>query len=189
MLESFFFCVSMWMCNVRMNAMVPGARLSKVPKLLGRITGGIILFVSSKWRRLLNFFFPLQHMNDQLYLISRLEFYKWLFGPKKVFGSSPQMEPARFAVRLWELQIFPIVRIGLFVGFRHQNEIDSWFDATLVLNSKCKALGRALIHTPTIEDSWYSESMSQTITEPKSSSSKWSSQAYWDTLWRLNGEA
>ena len=30
----------------------PGACFSKVPKLFGRISGGLILFVSSKWRRL-----------------------------------------------------------------------------------------------------------------------------------------
>ena len=44
----------------------PGVRFSKVPKLLGRISGNIILFVSSKRKRLeaqdiLTLFFPLQH--------------------------------------------------------------------------------------------------------------------------------
>ena len=33
-------------------ASIPGARFSKVPKLFGRISDDLILFVSSKWRRL-----------------------------------------------------------------------------------------------------------------------------------------
>ena len=34
------------------HSLGPGARFSKVPKLFGRISGDLNLFVSSKWRRL-----------------------------------------------------------------------------------------------------------------------------------------
>ena len=74
----------------------PGARFSKVPKVFGPISGDIILFVSSKRRRLeaRNFaviftFIPFTtYEKGQLYRISGSEFYEWLFGPEKFAGLS-----------------------------------------------------------------------------------------------------
>ena len=72
-----------------------GARFSKVPRLFGRISGDIILFVSSKRRRLearniavILIFIPFTTYKKQLYRISRSEFYKCLFGPEKFEGLS-----------------------------------------------------------------------------------------------------
>mgnify|MGYP000724819113 CR=1 FL=1 len=72
-----------------------GACFSKVPKLLGLISGDIIPFVSAQRRRFeaRNFavfiFIPFTtYEKDQLYRISRLEFYEWLFGPEKLSGLS-----------------------------------------------------------------------------------------------------
>ena len=72
-----------------------GACFSKVPKLLGLISGDIIPFVSAQRRRFeaRNFavfiFIPFTtYEKDQLYRISRLEFYEWLFGPEKISGLS-----------------------------------------------------------------------------------------------------
>ena len=63
------------------------ARFSKVPRLFGRISGDIILFVSSKRRRLearnfsyFNFYSLYNISTDQLYRLSRSEFHEWLFG-------------------------------------------------------------------------------------------------------------
>ena len=72
----------------------PGARFSEVPRLFGRISGDIILFVSSKRRRLgarnfakfLNFYSLYNMWTDQLYRVSRSEFHEWLFGPEKFSG-------------------------------------------------------------------------------------------------------
>jgi len=59
----------------------PGTHFSKVPKLFGRILGDIILFVSSKRRRL-------EAQNFEAILISGSEFYEWLSGPEKFSGLS-----------------------------------------------------------------------------------------------------
>ena len=59
------------------------------------------------------------------------KFNKWLFGPEKFSGLSrnghqvSMFKPARFAVRLRELQIFPIVRKALSAGLFHQHEINN----------------------------------------------------------------
>ena len=73
----------------------PGACFSKVPKLFGRISGDIILFVSSKRRRLeaRNFavifvLFPLQHMKRPALQDKQVVLYEWLFGPEKFSGLS-----------------------------------------------------------------------------------------------------
>ena len=71
----------------------PGARFSKVPKLFGRISGDIILFLSSKRRRLearnlavILIFIPFT--TYQKPRISGLEFYEWPFGFGKFSGLS-----------------------------------------------------------------------------------------------------
>ena len=82
--------------NVRnINFSRPGACFSKVPKLFGRISSDIILFVSSKRRRLealIGSYFYFNSLynigKDQLYRMSRSEFYEWLFGPEKFSGLS-----------------------------------------------------------------------------------------------------
>ena len=78
--------------GIRLIASHSGVCLSKVPKLFGHISGDIILFVSSKRRRLeaRNFYcYSLCNiLKDQLYRISRSEFYEWLFGPEKFSGLS-----------------------------------------------------------------------------------------------------
>ena len=65
-------------------------RFSKVPKLYGRISGDMILFVSWKIRRLKaqNFadtfiFIPFTTWKARLHRISGSEFYEWLFEPEK----------------------------------------------------------------------------------------------------------
>ena len=74
--------------------MSPGACFSKVPKLFGRISGDIILSVSSKVRRLearnfavILFLFPLQHMKRQA-LQNKLDgVLRMAFRARKVFGT------------------------------------------------------------------------------------------------------
>ena len=74
-----------------------GACFSKVPRFFGRISGDIILFISSKLRCLeaRNFavifiFIPFTTIiwKDQLYRISWSEFYEWFFWPEKFSGLS-----------------------------------------------------------------------------------------------------
>ena len=67
-----------------------GACISKIPKLFGRILCDIVLFVCSQGRRLdarnfavILFFTPFKTLKDQLYRVSRSEFYEWPFGPEK----------------------------------------------------------------------------------------------------------
>ena len=74
--------------KARVRRLRAGACFSKVPKLIGSISGNIILFVSSKRRRLeaRNFavifiFMPFTtYEKNQFYRIRRSEFWEWLFG-------------------------------------------------------------------------------------------------------------
>ena len=97
--------------------MGPGARFSKVPKLFGRISGDIILFVSSKRRRLearnleVVFIFIPFTTYEKTGRISGSDFYERLFGPEKFSGLSrngpqdsiirdiPFQVPAKFVTR------------------------------------------------------------------------------------------
>ena len=80
----------------RFLATKPGACFSKVPKLFGRISGDIILFVSSKRKRLeaRNFavifiFTPFTTYEKTSFAgRSRTYFYEWLFGHEKFSGLS-----------------------------------------------------------------------------------------------------
>ena len=72
----------------------PGACFSKVPKLFGRILGDIILFVSSKRRRLeaRNFpvifiFIPLQHMKRPALQNKQVVILRMAFRARKVLGT------------------------------------------------------------------------------------------------------
>ena len=88
-------------CKASDLTTTPGACFSKVPKLFGRISGDIILFVSSKRRRLevRNFavifiYIPFTtYEKTQLYRVSRSEFYEWLFCPEKFSGLSRNGAP------------------------------------------------------------------------------------------------
>ena len=72
----------------------PVSRFSKVPKVCRRISGDIILFVSSERRHLgtrdfaVIFIFIPFTTYDPLYRISGSEFYEWLFGAEKFSGLS-----------------------------------------------------------------------------------------------------
>ena len=74
----------------------PGACFSKVPKLFGHISSGVIVFVSSKRRCLeaRNFAVIIIHIpfyniwKDQLHRISGSECYECLFGPETFSGLS-----------------------------------------------------------------------------------------------------
>ena len=70
-----------------------GACFSKIPKLFGRVSGDIILFVSSKRRRLeaRNFAAILMCV----LFITYEKFYEWLFGPEKFSGLSRNRPQAR----------------------------------------------------------------------------------------------
>jgi len=77
-----------------------GARFSKVPKLFGRISGYIILFVSSERRRLeaRNFAFILIFIPFTTYEKTGFpELAEWLFGPEKFSGLSRNGPLARVA--------------------------------------------------------------------------------------------
>ena len=69
----------------------PGTRFSKVPKLFGRILGDIILFVSSKRRRLeaRNFavIFILQHMKRPALHNKQIVVLRMAFRARKVLGT------------------------------------------------------------------------------------------------------
>ena len=73
----------------------PGACFSKVPKLFGRISGEIILFVSSKrWRlearnfAVFLFLFPLQHVNRSALQNKQVVILRMAFRARKVSGLS-----------------------------------------------------------------------------------------------------
>ena len=96
-----FSLSNMQICDVFVAVLVvaaqePGARFSKVPKLFGRISGYIFLFVSSKRKasrgmKLCSSFTSYSLYNiwkGQLYRISGSQFYQWLFGPEKFSGLS-----------------------------------------------------------------------------------------------------
>ena len=73
----------------------------KDPKSFGRISGYIILFVSSKLSSYFDFYSLYNISKDQLYRISGSEFYEWLFEPEKFsgpFGNGPQACVARSTV-------------------------------------------------------------------------------------------
>ena len=78
----------------------PGACFSKVSKLFGRITGGIIFVVSSKRRRLeaRNFavifiLFPLQHMKRPGLQNKQVVVLRMAFRARKVFGTLEKRAP------------------------------------------------------------------------------------------------
>ena len=74
---------------------------SKVPKLFGRISGDLILFVSSERRGLearnfaviSPFILFTTYDKNQLCRVSGSEFYEWLFWPEKVFGTYEERAP------------------------------------------------------------------------------------------------
>ena len=78
---------------------VPGACFSKVPKLFGCISGDIILFVSSKLRRLeaRNFaflvLFSLQHMKRPALQNKQVGVLRMAFRERKVFGTFEKRAP------------------------------------------------------------------------------------------------
>ena len=73
--------------NSLLEQLRPGARFSKVPKLFGRISGDLILFVSSERKGLEArnfavislFILFTTYDKNQLYRVSGSEFYEWLF--------------------------------------------------------------------------------------------------------------
>ena len=76
------------------DAVPSGTRFSKVPKLFGRISGDIILFVSSKRRRLearnfvvILYLFPLQHMKRPASKNKRVGVLRTAFRARKIFGT------------------------------------------------------------------------------------------------------
>ena len=80
-----------WIMNSLLQQLRPGARFSKVPKLFGRISGDLILFVSSQRRGLEArnfavisiFILFTTYEKKQLYRVSVSEFCKLLFWPEK----------------------------------------------------------------------------------------------------------
>ena len=73
-----------------------GAHFSKVPKLFGHISGDIILFVSSKRRRLKarNFAVILMFIPYEIYEKTTItEFYEWFFKPEELSGLSKRRAP------------------------------------------------------------------------------------------------
>ena len=82
--------------NSLLEQLRPGARFSKVPKLFGRISGDLILFVSSQRRGLEArnfavisiFILFTTYEKKQFYRVSVSEFCKWLFWPEKFSGLS-----------------------------------------------------------------------------------------------------
>ena len=78
--------------------MLSGARFSKVPKLFGRISGDIILFVSSKRRRhetlpLFLFLFPLQHVKRSALQNEQVVILRMFFRARKVLGTFEKRTP------------------------------------------------------------------------------------------------
>ena len=85
-------------------ALGPGARFSKAPKLFGRISGDIILFVSSKRRRLearnfavILFLFPLQHMKRPALQKKQVVVLRLTFQARKVIGIFEKRAPGLYA--------------------------------------------------------------------------------------------
>ena len=74
-----------------------GACFAKVPKLFGRISWGIILFISSKRRRLearnLLFLFPLQHVKRSALQNKRVRVLRMAFRTEKFPGLSRNRAP------------------------------------------------------------------------------------------------
>ena len=75
-----------------------GARFSKVPKLFGRISGDIILVVSSKRRRpearnFAVFLFPLQHIKRSALQNKQVVILRMAFRARKVLGTLEKGAP------------------------------------------------------------------------------------------------
>ena len=97
----------------------PGACFSKVPKLFGRISGAIILFVSSnegisrhETLQLIWFLFPLQRMKRPPLQNKQVVVLRMAFRARKVFGTLEKRAPGLccFAVDIhwlqWSLRVF-----------------------------------------------------------------------------------
>ena len=80
-------------CYPPFEQLGPGACFTKVPKLFERILGHIILFVSSKHRRLEAGNFAVISICIPFTTYKKTSFYEWLFGPKKVFGTFEKRAP------------------------------------------------------------------------------------------------
>ena len=91
--------------NLLLNQLLGPVSL-KSRNFFGRISGDIILLVSSKRRRLeaqnlaviLIFHSLTTYQKKQLYRISGSEFYEWLVGPEKFAGLSRNGPLNRFSV-------------------------------------------------------------------------------------------
>ena len=99
------------------------ACFSKVPKLFGRISGDIILFVSSKLRRLeaRNFAvifivipFILQHMKRPALQNKQAGVLRMAFRARKVFGTFEKRAPGRYTAH--NCHVFFVCLFGLSCG-------------------------------------------------------------------------
>ena len=87
------------------------------PETFGRISGGIILSVSSKRRpfearyfcRCFNFYFICNIWKDQLYRISGSEFYEWLFENFEKRAPNPTLKPGLKLCRWLSLPAMQVI--------------------------------------------------------------------------------